>query len=67
MIDLFDRRNFSVPLALILMCVALNVWTNDFNEICAWSVAAIWCALYNRLQNQYTKDLGAGWKRTSRG
>lgn len=67
MIPLMDRRNLSIPLVMLIVCVALSLATQNYFEAVAWGCAVAWCLMANRLENQYTKDLGAGWKRTRRG
>ena len=67
MIPLMDRRNLSIPLVLLLVCVVLNIVSYDWQGTSAWSCAAIWCLLANRAENQYAKDIGNGWERTRRG
>tara|TARA_Y100000389_G_C17354726_1_gene460424 strand:+ start:744 stop:959 length:216 start_codon:yes stop_codon:yes gene_type:complete len=57
MIPLFDRRNFSIPLVMLLVCVALCIATQDYFEAIAWGCASLWCLLANRLENQYAKDI----------
>lgn len=66
MIPLMDSRNLSIPLVMLIVCVALGIATEDYYEAAAWGCASLWCLLYNRTENQYTKDIGAGWKRTKR-
>jgi hypothetical protein len=66
MIPLMDSRNLSIPLVMLIVCVVMNIVIHEYYTAMAWGCAAIWCLLCNRSENQYTKDIGRGWKRRSK-